>query len=57
MITYEQFKELYDVIGSSPEFLVFFDKKCEDEYMIIKYDDSPTFQRYFGEGYWRARVF
>lgn len=51
MITYEQFKELYDAIGGFPEFPVFFDEKCEDDYMIIKYDDGPTFQRCFGEGY------
>lgn len=51
MITYEQFKELYNAIGGSPEFPVFFDEKCEDEYMIIEYDDGPTFQRCFGEGY------
>lgn len=51
IITYEQFKELYDAIGGSPEFPVFFDEKCEDEYVIIEYDDGPTFQRCFGEGH------
>ena len=51
MITYEQFKELYDAIGGSPEFPIFFDEECEDEYMLIKCDDGPTFQKCFGDRY------
>ena len=51
MITYEEFKELYDAIGGSAEFPIFFDEECEGEYMIIKYDDGPTFQKCFGERY------
>ena len=43
MITYEQFKEFHNAIGGSPEPPIFFDEKCEEGYMIIKYNDGPTF--------------
>lgn len=43
MITYEQFKEFHNAIGGSSEPPIFFDEKCEEGYMIIKYNDGPTF--------------
>ena len=51
MITYGQFKELYDAIGGEPEFPLCFEGRPDDEYMIIKYDDGPTFQKCFDGGY------
>ena len=51
MINYEQFKELYDAIGGEPEFPISFEDNPDDEYMIIKYDDGPTFQKCFDGGY------
>ncbi len=47
MIIYEQFKELYNAMGGSPEPSIFFDGKCEEGYVIIKYNDGPTFQKCF----------
>lgn len=52
MITYEQFKELYDAIQGEPEFPLYFDTEEAKEYMIIKCDDGPTFQKCFGNDYW-----
>ena len=51
MITYEQLKKLYDAIGGGPEFPVYFEDNPDGEYMIIKYDDGPTFQKCFEGGY------
>ena len=44
MITYGEFKKLFDVIPGEPEFELYFDH-TENTYMIIKYDDRVTFQR------------
>ncbi len=44
MITYEEFKRYYDAGVHEPEFYVLFADRNE-EYMIIKYADGPTFQR------------
>ena len=57
MITYEQFKEPYNAIGGSPEFPIFLDGKCEEGYMIIKYNDGPTFQKCFaGSSYEERKI-
>ena len=44
MITYGEFKKLFDVIPGEPEFELYFDH-TENTYTIIKYDDRVTFQR------------
>ena len=44
MITYGEFKKLFDVIPGEPEFELYFDH-TENTYMIIKYDNRVTFQR------------
>jgi len=43
-LSYTEFKAIYDELDGEPEFLVCFDDR-DDEYMIIKYEDGPTFQR------------
>ena len=44
MITYGEFKRLFDAIPGEPEFELYFDH-TESTYMIIKYDNRVTFQR------------
>ena len=51
MITYEEFKNLYDAIPGEPEFSVFLDDGREREYMIIKCGGRATFQKCFDGGY------
>ncbi len=43
-VTYATFKKIYELFPGEPEFCIYFEDK-DDEYMIIKYDDGPTFQR------------
>lgn len=42
MISYEEFKRIYNTIPGEPEFRIYLKNK---EYMIIKYEDYVTFQR------------
>lgn len=44
MFSYEVFKRIYDNTPGEPEFTIYF-CNCHEEYMIIKYDDGPTFVR------------
>ena len=44
MISFETFKRYYEGGGNEPEFYIIFSDMAS-EYMIIKYDDGPTFQR------------
>ncbi len=44
MISYEEFKRYYNCGKREPEFYFIFEDS-QKEYMIIKYDDGPTFQR------------
>ena len=46
MMTFEEFEFLYDASGpgAEPEFYVYFDN-YDTEYMIIKFDKGPSFQR------------
>ena len=44
MIDYEEFKRLYHAGEREPEFYIIF-KNRHCDYMIIKYEDGPTFQR------------
>lgn len=48
IVSYESFKKIYDAMPGEPEFCIEFEDKNE-EYMIIKYDDGPTFQRCGGK--------
>lgn len=48
MVSYQQFKEVYDSVSGEPEFEFYFDNRGEDSCWIIKYQDGPTFQ---GDGY------
>lgn len=42
MISYEEFKRIYNTIPGEPEFLIYL---TNEEYMIIKYEEYVTFQR------------
>ena len=44
MVSLDEFKELFKLVPSEPEFEICFEDKTS-EYMIIKYDDCVTFQR------------
>jgi len=47
MMTFEEFEFLYNASGpgAEPEFYLYFGTYDEIEYMIIKFDDGPSFQR------------
>lgn len=45
MITYEQFKDIYEAIEGEPEFFVYLEGTSPDGYVIIKHNDGPSFQR------------
>ena len=51
MITYEEFKNLYDALPGDPEFSVFLGDGREHEYMIIKRDGGAAFRKCFDGGY------
>ena len=42
MISYEEFKRIYNIIPGEPEISIYLKNK---QYMIIKYEDYVTFQR------------
>ncbi len=44
IVSYESFKKIYEAMPYEPEFCINFEDK-NAEYMIIKYEDGPTFQR------------
>lgn len=44
MVTYEQFKKIFESLNGEPEIAIYF-KNRPHEYMLIKYVDHVTFQR------------
>lgn len=44
MISFEDFKLLYDSVQGEPEFEIYF-RDIKETYMIIKYEDHVSFQR------------
>ena len=51
MMIFEEFELLYEASGprAEPEFYVYFDN-YDTEYMIIKFDKGPSFQRCVPDG-------
>ena len=47
MMTFEEFEFLYEASGpgAEPEFYLYFGSYDDIEYMIIKFDSGPSFQR------------
>lgn len=44
-ISYEKFKQIYEKVNGEPEYYVYLEDKPDEEYMIIRYKDGPSFQR------------
>jgi len=58
MISYEQFKEIYDALGETgDEFPLSFRDRPGDEYMIVACHGGPSFQKYYGSSRYEEQFY